>query len=203
MPMTGSVEKINTPDKANALYVAGLSMELNDADPEYAQLTVGNYLLGASPLSSRISNRVRGKDGLSYGAGSQVVASPLDKNGIFMIFAITNPMNIGKVDAAIGEEVAKFIKEGVSASELEEAKKAWIATQKGARASDPALAGQLAGALHANRTMTYYSELEKRVEMTQPGDVKKAFDKLIDQKKLAIVQAGDFDKKPEKKDDKK
>jgi zinc protease len=203
MPMTGSVEKIDTPDKANALYVAGLSLELNDADPEYAPLTVGNFLLGASPLSSRISNRVRGKDGLSYGAGSQVAASAVDKSGVFLIFAITNPKNIDKVNDAIGEEVTKFLKEGVSASELDEAKRAWVAGQKQQRASDAALAGQLATSLHAGRTMTYYADLEAQVEKAQPGDVKKAFDKLVDQKKLAIVQAGDFKKASEKDDGKK
>ena len=203
MPTAGGVEKINTPDKANALYVAGLTMELSDADPEYAPLTVGNYLLGASPLSSRISNRVRGKDGLSYGAGSQVAASPVDKRGVFMIFAITNPKNIDKVDAAVAEEVGKFLKDGVSASELEEAKKAWIAGQKQQRADDETLAGQLAGALYAKRTMRYYADLEAQVEKTQPGDVKKAFDKLVDQKKLIIIQAGDFQKKDEKKEEKK
>jgi zinc protease len=199
-PAPGGTEKINTPDKANALYVAAQVLEVKDSDPEYAPLAVGNYLLGESPLSSRISNRVRGKDGLSYGAGSQVAASPLDKTGAFILFAITNPVNLGKVDAAIGEEVGKFLKDGVSASELEEAKKAWIAGKKEERASDAALAEQLAGALFAGRTMTYYSELERQVEKTQPGDVKKAFDKLVDQKKLIIIQAGDLNKKEEKKE---
>ena len=40
----------------------------------------------------------------------------------------------------------------------------------------------------------YYAELEKKVEALQPGDVKRAFDKHIDPKKLVQVQAGDFGK---------
>jgi len=195
----GSIEKILTPDKANALYVAGQTFELTDNDPEYAPLVIGNYLLGAAPLASKLSNRVRGKDGLSYGVGSQVSASPVDKSGMFMIFAITNPANIDKVDAAIAEEVAKFLKEGVSATELEEAKKAYLASQKGARANDATLAGQLSGALFAKRTFQYYADLEKKIEALQPADIKAAFDKLIDQKKLTIVEAGDFKAKPEEK----
>jgi zinc protease len=192
----GSTEKINTPDKANAVYLAGLTFPLTDADPEYAPLVIGNYILGAAPLASKLSNRVRGKDGLSYGVGSQAMASPIDQSGQFMIFAITNPKNMEKVDAAIAEEVAKFLKDGVSASELEEAKKAYLASQKGQRANDAALASQLSGALFAKRTFQYYADLEKKIEALQPADIKAAMDKLIQQKKLTIVEAGDFGAKP-------
>ena len=193
---------INTPDKANAFYIAAHTLEAKDSDPEYAGLVVGNYLLGASPLSSRLSNRVRGKDGLSYMVMSQAAAGPLDKNGVFLTVAITNPKNVGKVDAAMTEEVAKFLKEGVSASELEEGKKAWLAAQKQGRASDAALAGQLAGGLFAGRTMAYYSDLEKQVEGLEPADVAKAFGKLVDPKKMVVIKAGDLSKKDDKEEKK-
>ncbi|OWK37589.1 M16 family metallopeptidase [Fimbriiglobus ruber] len=198
-PVNGSVEKINTPDKANAIYLAGTTFDLTDTDPEYAPLVVGNYMLGAAPLASRLSNRVRGKEGLSYGVGSQVGVPSLDKAGRFLIFAITNPKNIDKVDEAVGEEIEKFLKEGVSASELEETKKAYLATQRQQRANDTTLASQLAASLYAKRTFQYYASLEKQIELLQPGDVKGAFDKLISRKRLVIVEAGDFQKKPDEK----
>ena len=53
----------------------------------------------------------------------------------------------------------------------------------------------------------YRSSLEARPVMavSQPGDVKAAFDKLVDQKRLVIVKAGDVKKGEEdnKKDEKK
>jgi len=103
----------------------------------------------------------------------------------------------------MAEELKKFLTEGMSASELEEVKKAFIQTQRGRRANDGALAGQLINGLYAGRTFEYYAELEKKIEALQPGDIKKAFDKLIDQKKLVIIQAGDLDKKPAPKTDEK
>jgi zinc protease len=193
--VAGSNETINTPDKANAIYVASLTMPIRDTDPDYAALSIGNYLLGEAPLASRLSNRVRGKDGLSYGTQSVAVASPVESFGQFLIFAITNPKNLGKVDAAIREEVDKFLAEGVSASELEEAKKAVIASMKERRANDGGLASSLAGALYAERTFQYQTELEERIEKLQPADIQKAFRKLIDPKKLTIIQAGDVGKK--------
>jgi len=195
----GSKEMIDTPDKANAIYLGGLTTELSDTDPEYAALAIGNYLLGEAPLSSRISNRIRGKDGLSYGAGSNISASPIEKSGMLMVYAITNPENLDKVDSAMSEELTKFFKDGVSASELEDAKKAWIASKRGDRTSDSRLAGQLSTALYAKRDMLYYDTLEKSMEKVQPGDVKAAFDKLVAQNRLVIVVAGDMKKKDEKK----
>jgi len=202
--VAGSTEKIITPDKANAIYVAAMMMPLTDSDPDYAALEVGNYLLGAAPLASRLSNRVRGKDGLSYGIMSMVQENPLDPATVFLVFAITNPQNMPKVDAAIAEEVTKFIKEGVSAAELEEAKKAYLQSLKQERASDATLAGKLVTGLNVGRTMNFNKDLEAKIESLQPGDVKKAFDKYLKQGNLTIIQAGDLNKKEEpKKDEKK
>lgn len=191
------MEKIETPDKANAVYVAMLPLPVGDTDPAYAPLVVGNYVLGAAPLASRLSNRVRGKEGLSYGVGSQVMSSPKDKSGQFMIFAITNPTNIDKVDKAIGEEVQKFLADGVSATELTEAKKAYLSAQKVQRGNDRVLATQLAGALFAGRTFAYYADLERAIADLQPDDVKAAFDKYVIPRNLATVEAGDFKAKKE------
>ena len=190
----GSTEKINTPDKANAVYVAGVPVKVKDTDEDYAALRIGNYLLGQAPLASRLSVRVRGKDGLSYGVGSRYSADALDDNGRFSINAITNPANMEKVDKAIAEEVTRFVKEGVSASELEEGKKAFIQSQKVLLGSDGAIAGQLAEGLHVGRTFQYLADLEKKIEALQPGDVKKAFDKHVKPGELVIIQAGDFKK---------
>ena len=199
----GGVEKIITPDKANAVYVAGLNVAIQNTDPDYAALIIGNYALGEAPLASRLSVRVRGKEGLSYGVRSAVSVSSVEKNGRFNMSAITNPDNMGKVDTIMAEELKKFLSEGMSASELEEVKKAFIQTLRGRRANDGALAGQLVNGLYAGRTFEYYADLEKKIEALQPGDIKKAFDKLIDQKKLVIIQAGDLDKKPAPKTDEK
>jgi len=191
----GGVEKIQTPDKENAVYAAGLSLSLNDADPEYPAMAVGNYVLGAAPLASRLSNRVRGKDGLSYGVGSGVRAGNLDRAGSFTIFAITNPVNMQKVQDAIAEELKKFLSDGVSASELDGAKKAYLQSLQVARGNDSTLASQLASTLRADRTFAFYAAFDKAITALQPGEVKAAFDKLVDPKHLAIIEAGDFNKK--------
>ncbi|MBL8190452.1 MAG: insulinase family protein, partial [Acidobacteria bacterium] len=84
---------LEAPDKANAFFIAGQTLNLRDDDPDFPALVLGNYMLGGGFLNSRLAVRIRQKEGLSYGVGSQLQASSLDKNGIFMAFAIYAPQN--------------------------------------------------------------------------------------------------------------
>ena len=74
-------QTLETPDKANAFYVAGQNLSVRDDDPGFPALLLGNYMLGGGFLNSRLAVRVRQKEGLSYGVGSQLTASPLEKSG--------------------------------------------------------------------------------------------------------------------------
>ncbi|HVJ66470.1 MAG TPA: pitrilysin family protein, partial [Caulifigura sp.] len=109
MPIAGRVEKIETPDKDNAVYFAGEVMPMKDTDTDYPAFTIGNFVLGSSGLSSRLGDRVRQKEGLSYGVGSMFRANSLDERAVFSAYAITNPANMTKVDTAIREETSKIL----------------------------------------------------------------------------------------------
>jgi zinc protease len=197
----GLKETINTPDKANAVFLAGLLAPLTDSSPEYPALQIGNYLLGGAPLASRLSNRVRGEQGLSYGIGSMISAKNQDKYARFMVFAITNPKNIDKVDSLISEEIGKFLKNGVSLAELTEGKKGFIESRKVGRSNDATIADQLADGLEIGRTYQYYADLEKKIEALKMEDVQAVWKKILDPAKMVIIHAGDFTKKSTKKDD--
>jgi zinc protease len=191
----GDRQVIDTPDKANAFYIAALVLPLKDTDPDHAALEVGDFLFGGGSLSSRLAARVRQKEGLSYGVGSQYSASALDQSARFLIHAICNPENIDKVDRAMREELEKVRKEGVNGAELAEAKKAYLASLKVARGSDANLAALLQEALEAGRTLAYYADLSNKVEALTPEAVHAAFRKYIDPANFVIIRAGDFKKK--------
>jgi zinc protease len=191
----GEVVVIETPDKANAVYIAGLVLPMKDTDPANAALEVANFLFGGGSLSSRLGNRVRQKEGLSYGVGSQFGASALDPFARFGMFAICNPANIDKVDRAIREELDKLRKEGVSLAELEEGKKAFLEQLQQQRSTDDQLAELLREGLEAGRTFAYYIDLEKRIRGLTPEEVSEAFRKAVDPARLVIIRAGDFRKK--------
>jgi zinc protease len=186
---------IETPDKANAVYIAGLVWPMKDTDADNPALEMANFLFGGGSLSSRLGNRVRQKEGLSYGVGSQFAASALDPSARFSIFAISNPANVEKVDRVIREELDKLLKEGVSLAELEEGKKAFLESQKQQRGTDSQLAEMLRAELEAGRTFGYYVDLEKKIVALTPAEVSAAFRKAIDPARLVIIHAGDFRKK--------
>jgi zinc protease len=190
--LSASQHKLLTPDKANATYAAGTLIALRDDDPDYAALAIANHILGGAPLSSRLGERVRQRDGLSYSVGSGLGVSSLDKRANLRFYAICNPQNIDRVKTAIQEEIDRILKEGVGQEELEKAKQGYLQAQKVRRTNDRALAGTLADLSHAGRTMKFYAELEKRIADLTADQVLAAAKKHIDPKDLVIVTAGDF-----------
>jgi zinc protease len=188
-------DSIETPDKANAIYLAGLVAPIKDSDPDYPALVAGNFLLGGGSLSSRIADRLRQKGGLSYGAMSVFVADPFDAHGALMIFAIYNPINVEKVSAGVSEEVDRLLRDGVTAAELDRSKAGYLQQQQVARSDDMGLASMLAADLYAGRTMQFQADLERKIRDLTPEAVNAALRKYIDPKRLTVVTAGDFKKK--------
>jgi zinc protease len=192
--LAGQRHTIATPDKANAVYVAAEALALTDTDPDYPALEMANFLLGGGTLSSRLGNRVRQKEGLSYGVRSQFSAEPHDKEGRFMIMAICNPANIDRLDKVVAEELERLERDGVGPEELEGGKKAYLRQQQVQRASDSALAGMLVQLMHEGRTFGYYADLEKKIGALGRDDVNAAVRKHIVPARLVIIHAGDFKK---------
>ncbi|WLD11093.1 insulinase family protein [Planctellipticum variicoloris] len=196
--------RILTPDKANAFYFGGTALPMRDDDPDYAAMVIGNYVFGAGALSSRLGDRIRQKEGLSYGVGSAFRASSLDERATISLYAICNPDNVPKVQAAITEELNRLLKEGITAVELENAAKGYLQRQEVARTEDPALARMLEESLYAGRTMEYYARLESQISKLTPESVVEALRKHVHPDRILVAIAGDFEpKKPTPKDDDK
>ena len=194
-----SQHTINTPDKANATFTAGLLFPMSDDDPDYPALLMGNYILGSGTLSSRLGTRVRQKEGLSYGITSSLGVSSQDERASFSISAIVNPANLPKLQVCAMEEVDKLLRDGVTAEELDKAREGYLQAMKVGRSSDGALAGSLNGLRYLDRTMLWDADLEKKISTLTPEQVGAALRRHIDPKKLTIVNAGDFGTPEEKK----
>ncbi|MEY4935285.1 MAG: hypothetical protein RIS64_1644 [Bacteroidota bacterium] len=187
-------EAIKTPDKANAVFAAGMNIKLDENDPDFAAMMVGNNILGGGGLSSRLADRIRQKEGLSYGVGSYVQVDPMVKSGIFGAYAIYAPENLEKLEKAFTEEMEKILKEGITEKELTDAKKAMLQARMVGRSDDQQLVGRLDKYLYYNRTMEWDTKLESAISALTVDAVNKVLKKHIDLKKISIVKAGDFDK---------
>jgi zinc protease len=190
--VAGERKAIEVPDKANALYLLGMDLNLRDDDPDYPALLMANYMLGGGMLKSRLADRIRQKDGLSYGVGSQFEANVLDQSGHFTAFAIFAPQNLGRLETAFQEEMEKARKDGFTEDELKAAKSGWLQSRQVSRGNDNRIARTLADDLFYDRTYNWDAELEKKVESVTAVQAVTALRKYIDPAKLTVVTAGSF-----------
>ncbi len=189
---------IETPDKANSIFLAGCNLEIRDDDALYPAMVLSNYILGGGFLNSRLATRIRQKEGLSYGVGSQFNADSQDKSGGFMAYAIYAPENRDKLVAAFKEEVEKLLKEGFTEQELKDAKSGLLQSRKVSRSQDNSLANQLNSMLYLNRNMKFTEDLEMKLEALNVNDLNTAFRKHINLNKITMIKGGDFANKLKK-----
>ena len=190
--LAGGRRTLATPDKANAVLASGLIFALRDDAPDYPALLIGNYILGAGALSSRLGDRIRQKEGLSYGVSSSLTVSSWDPRAALSISAIFNPANTPRVERAAREELERLLKDGVTQDELEKAKEGFLQARKVAWANDQALAGTLTYLSHLGRTFAYEAELNRGIQALTPTQVATALRQYIDPNLLFVVVAGDF-----------
>jgi zinc protease len=186
------VREFETPDKESAAFVAGHPIALRDDDPDYPALVLGNFMTGGGFLSSRLGNRIRNQDGLSYGVGSFFSASAWEKDAGFTAYAICAPQNAARVEAAFKEEIAKILESGFTEEEIKTAKKGWLEGRQISRAKERELAGRLAGLEHRGRTLEWEADLEARVQALTAEEILLAMRRHIDLEKMSIITAGDF-----------
>lgn len=190
-------EKIQTPDKQNAFTVGVLTFECNQYDEDYPALQIAGTIFGGGFLNSRIADRLRQKDGVSYGAGGGVFVDDdrKEKNSTMNIYAIYAPQNEDKVQIGFEEEIARFIADGITQEELENAVNGWVQAQNVSRAKDNELSSVINNNLYYNRDMSFQASIEEKVKQLTVEDVNKAIKKYfkpLDQ--WTVINAGDFEK---------
>ena len=186
---------LETPDKENAFFTARINVDVQDTDVDYPALYIANYIMGgAAGFDSRLTARIRVKDGLSYGVGSRLSVSSSDRGGSWVAYAIAAPQNIGKVEVAFKEEVAKALKDGFTTVELAAAKSGALQQRLQQRAQDDALAGALSNNSYLGRSFVWSKQFEDKIAALKPDDVQAAMRKFIDPNKITFVKAGDFAK---------
>jgi zinc protease len=182
---------INTPDKAMALMLMGTTLELQDDDPDYPAMQMGNMILGMGG-NSRLTNRLRQKEGFSYSVRSMLAANSQDRSGSLTMFANCSPQSAVRCAEAAYEELEKFLKDGVTDQELNDAKKGYAEQLKVQLSNDGAVAGMLARQAYLGRTMKFTEEQAARIQTLTADQVKAAARKYIHADRLVRIRAGDF-----------
>jgi zinc protease len=184
---------IETPDKQNSMLVAAEVAKMSDEDPDYPAMELADYMLGGT-MSSRLVNRIREKEGLSYQVQSSFNAPTKDDGAQFMAIAIAAPQNTPKAEASLKDELAKTIKGGFTAEEVAAAKTAWKQERIVGRSEDGALAGLLGARARYDRTLRFDEDLDSKVDSLTAEQISEAFRRHFDPSLLTLIKAGDFKK---------
>ena len=189
-------QSFEAPDKANAVYIARLNLPLNDDHADYPALMVANYVFGGSGMSSRLGARVRQRDGLSYGIGSGLSADSSrdgrDDAGSFSIQGTAAPQNMARMEAAVREELERFVREGITAAELSDAVSSLLTQRQQSRAGDGTVAAMLNSDQYLGRRMSRRADLEQRLKALDVAAVNAAIQRHLKPAQLSVAVAGDF-----------
>jgi zinc protease len=185
--------KIETPDKENAQFEAGMRLKLSEGDADYPAMVLANYMFGGS-ITARMPNRIRNREGLSYGASSRFSAPAEGDAALFSATVSCNPVNMPKVEASFVDELRKTLREGFTKAELTEAKRAYADARKVGRSQEAALVGLIASREQLGRTLLYDEQMEALIQALTLDQINAAFRKYLDPAGVTIVKAGDFKK---------
>lgn len=184
--------KLELPDKPNAMVLMQSQLALGEDDPDYPAMVVANQILGGDPLKSRIGDRVRQQDGLTYGAGSQFNAGILDEKAALTAYAIMAPQNSAAVQSAIREEMARLLKDGVSETEVRDAVAGLLKLRETERNDDAALTNLLGNQAYYNFTLQRTIEFEQALSKLTAAQVTAALRRHLKPDAISVFAAGSF-----------
>lgn len=184
----------DTPDKAMAVFVTGTTLKANETDPEYPALMLADAMLGGGFLNGRVPQRLREKEGWSYGAGTFFRAGVWEDNGAVIGYAICAPDNALKVEKGFREELELAVNKGFTDAELDVARKGLLQQREQGRASDEAVAAELTEQLETGRTFVFEQRFDDAVKALTAKGLNEIVKRVIDPSRFTVVVAGDFKK---------
>ncbi len=182
---------LSTPDKQNATMSVKLALPLNDGDDDYAAMMLANHLLGGGG-DSRLWNRIRERDGLSYSVYSTIQWQPFEANSEWSSTAIFAPQNRDKVESAFREELQRALKDGFTQAELESGKRALLSFRRLGRAQDARLASAWASNLYLDRAFAISARVDAQLQALTLEQVNGALRRHLQPAQFVVGFAGDF-----------
>lgn len=103
------------------LFLGHLTVERSHED--LTALQVAGVILGSGgDLAGRIPRRVREREGLAYHAGVGTVSGAGLAPGRFQVYVGTSPAQVEQAERAVREEVERFVAQGPTETEVDEAR---------------------------------------------------------------------------------
>ncbi len=157
-------------------------------DPDFIPAYVMNYVLGGGGLTSRLTDEVREKNGLAYSVYSYL--NPIEYAGLYMGGVATQNSRVGKSLELIKQEWARMAEGGLTAEELDGAKRYLTGAWALRFDSNAKIARFLVGAQSADLPIDYIDTRNDLVDAVTLDDISRVAKRLLRPDDLFIVVVG-------------
>lgn len=189
---TSTEKKIRTPGKDNAEIYLATNIKLQTTAPDYASMWIANHIMGGGSLKSRLADRIRQREGLSYAISSSLTSSVKVPVGTWSVHASANPKNLPSVRTAIEQEIHRALAAGFTDAEVKAAQRAFQQSLQVFLGHDGELASTLIGQMLDGRSFEHVAELAREIVLVDAKSAAAAFRRHIDPAALVITMAGDL-----------
>lgn len=190
-PVAPGAQTITVPDKPMATVGLATAFAMSNNDPDAPALRIASSILGRG-LSSRLGQRLREKDGLSYDFLARMQSEELDEFTSLLAYAICARENADKTAAAMMEEVRRWINDGVTREELDDARKSNRLSVLRGFGTDSTLAETLRDGLFLGRTLKWNADRLDAVDKLTVEEVNGALKRRLAGLAFHEVRAGDL-----------
>lgn len=188
--------RIGLDDKPNVDVVLGHPGGLRRRDDDYLAAALGNSVLGQSTLSSRLGQRLRDKEGLTYGVISRFFGASLIDGPWATSFSVA-AADLDRAVAIVREEISRLVVDGPGDDELADEKAALAGSYRVSLAGPGGQARELARLARHSLPWAELDELPARILALAADDVRAALRVHLNPDHLAWAAAGSFVAKPE------
>ncbi|MBM3317163.1 MAG: insulinase family protein [Candidatus Eisenbacteria bacterium] len=178
--------RVPIPDKAQVDLVF-MRPGVARTDPRFDAAALANFLLGGS-FVSRLNQRLRDREGMTYGAESGIVSGR--QPGCWFAAAGVEPDRVDRAAEIVREELRRFIEQGVGDDELARAKSHLAGSFPLRLETNQAVAAALLDCLRHGRDLETIDRYPERIAALTRAQVEAAGRELIDPDELVIVAAG-------------
>ncbi len=157
-------------------------------DPDFLALLVGNHILGGGGFTSRLTDEVREKRGLSYSVGSGF--SPGLNAGAFVVGLQTRPDQAAQAVQVSKEVLQRFVEQGPTEAELRAAKDNLIGGFALRIDSNRKLLGNVVNIATNGLPLDYLEHWTDRVAALTVADIRAAFQRHLQPDRMVTVVVG-------------
>lgn len=159
-------------------------------DPDFYPVIVMNYILGGGGFASRLLTNIRDNKGLVYSAHSSF--NPNSQQGSFEISLQTKASNTNEAVLAALYEIEQIIKEGVTETELGEAKAYLVGSFPLRLETTGKLAGLLSKVGFHELGLTYFNDYPKYIEKVTREEVLRVARTYLQPGQISLVVVGNL-----------